>query len=51
VKGWNLRNYVGRELVFDAPDLVSQNELSFLETLYLNKVGTGRGNQGGDSRV
>ena len=41
-----LRDDVGRELIFDAADLVAQDELSLLQSLYLNKVGTGRGHQG-----
>src|SRR5262245_32779730 len=42
---------IGGELVFNAADLVPQDELTLLEALYLNKVGTGRGNQGSNRRV
>ena len=38
-----LRDDVGRKLIFDAADLVAQDELSLFQPLYLNKVGTGRG--------
>src|SRR6478672_12060621 len=47
----SLGDDVRRELVFDAADLVAQDELPLLQSLYLNEVGTGRGNQGRDGRV
>src|SRR5262249_40375967 len=53
--GTNWRKLLGddvrRELVLDQADLVAQDELPFLQSLDLNKVGAGRGHQGRYRRV
>src|SRR4029079_13768693 len=47
----SLGDDVRRKLVFDAADLVAKDELPLLQSLYLNEVGTGRGDQGRYRRV
>src|SRR5262249_34404124 len=49
--GKRLGDDVRRKLILDQADLVAQDELALLQSLYLNEVGTGRGHQGRYRRV
>ena len=51
LRGENLGNYIGRELVLDVGNAVAQIELPFLQPLNLELVGPGRVLQGRNRRV
>ena len=48
---WTLRNNIGRKLVLDTPDLVTQDQFALLQPLYLDKVRAGGSNKSRNGRV